>query len=75
MTPVDKYVAHETRMQKFRWVTPIGVFSNTIALAVIGWFVLNLYTGMQKDIDHQGTKLDCVIHNLDKCCKDDGECV
>jgi len=37
MTDHDKFYQRETRMQKFRWATPAGIFILGILIAFFGW--------------------------------------
>lgn len=72
----------EKHVEKLRLVTPIAVISNSALLLLIGWFLVNIYGGVQKqsDIlfqkyDEVDRKVECLAHNIDHCCSQAVECV
>ena len=78
MTPPKKqtmedYVDFESKMQKWRKLTPIGMILNLIAtfgsMGVVGWFAIHLVTTFERELDSINKKIDTgnalVIQRID----------
>jgi hypothetical protein len=83
MPPMEKYLAKETSMQRYRWATPIGLVANLFTsiggMALVAYFanyyIQNqdkkddvIFTEMKSLRDRQSHDILCLTKGLYQCC-------